>query len=506
MCKHHQIINGRIPLNNELKTRRDKLNLLRSQGRAFPNDFRRNYISNQLHIEFDNKENTELTMLNMIIRVAGRMVARRIIGKASFVSLQDMGGKIQLYITHDIMPKGLYYNQFKKWDLGDIIGAVGKLFKTSTNELTLHCTEIRLLTKALRPLPNKFHHLVDQEIRYRQRYLDLITNQRSRDTFMVRSKIISTIRNFMIQKDFIEVETPMMQLVPSGAMARPFITHHNNLNIDMYLRIAPELYLKRLVIGGFERVFEINRNFRNEGISPQHNPEFTMMELYLAYADYNDLMSLIEQMFHQLTQDLFGSTKIKYGQYIFDFSKKFKKMSMIEAIYQYCGANIDIKDFNDINKTIAVAHSLGIQIPKNFSHGQVLAEIFENSVSKYLIYPTFITHFPTDVSPLARRNDYYPFLTDRFELFISGYEIGNGFSELNDAKEQCERFLQQQNLATTTSENFIDYDEDYITALEYGLPPTAGLGLGIDRLVMLLTNNHNIREVILFPTLRPSKK
>ncbi|WWP01340.1 MAG: lysine--tRNA ligase [Candidatus Dasytiphilus stammeri] len=503
MCKHQQTINDRITLNNELKTRRDKLNLLRSKGRAFPNDFRRNYISNQLHVEFDNKDNSELTLLNMVIRVAGRMVARRILGKASFVNLQDMGGKIQLYITYDIMPKGLYHNQFKQWDIGDIIGAVGKLFKTSTNELTLHCTEIRLLTKALRPLPNKFHHLVDQETRYRQRYLDLITNQRCRNTFIIRSNIISSIRSFMIKNNFIEVETPMMQLVPSGATARPFITHHNNLKIDMYLRIAPELYLKRLVIGGFERVFEINRNFRNEGISHKHNPEFTMMELYLAYADYNDLMSLIEQMFHQLTQDLFGSTKIKYGKYILDFSKKFKTMTMIEAICQYCCTNMKIKDFNDINKTRAVAQTLGIQVPNHWSNGRVLTEIFENNVEKYLIHPTFITHFPTEVSPLARCNDYDPFITDRFELFISGYEIGNGFSELNDAQEQYDRFVRQHNLA---SEFFIDYDEDYITALEYGLPPTAGLGLGIDRIVMLLTNNHNIREVILFPTLRPSKK
>lgn len=324
--------NEAIDFNDELRNRREKLAALRQQGVAFPNDFRRDHTSDQLHEEFDAKDNQELESLNIEVSVAGRMMTRRIMGKASFVTLQDVGGSIQLYVARDSLPEGVYNDQFKKWDLGDIIGARGTLFKTQTGELSIHCTELRLLTKALRPLPDKFHGLQDQEVRYRQRYLDLIANDKSRQTFVVRSKILAAIRQFMVARGFMEVETPMMQVIPGGASARPFITHHNALDLDMYLRIAPELYLKRLVVGGFERVFEINRNFRNEGISVRHNPEFTMMELYMAYADYHDLIELTESLFRTLAQEVLGTTKVTYGEHVFDFGKPFEKLTMREAI------------------------------------------------------------------------------------------------------------------------------------------------------------------------------
>ena len=429
--------NEAIDFNDELRNRREKLAALRQQGVAFPNDFRRDHTSDQLHEEFDAKDNQELESLNIEVSVAGRMMTRRIMGKASFVTLQDVGGRIQLYVARDSLPEGVYNDQFKKWDLGDIIGARGTLFKTQTGELSIHCTELRLLTKALRPLPDKFHGLQDQEVRYRQRYLDLIANDKSRQTFVVRSKILAAIRQFMVARGFMEVETPMMQVIPGGASARPFITHHNALDLDMYLRIAPELYLKRLVVGGFERVFEINRNFRNEGISVRHNPEFTMMELYMAYADYHDLIELTESLFRTLAQEVLGTTKVTYGEHVFDFGKPFEKLTMREAIKKYRPVN--------------------------------------------------------------------PEITDRFEFFIGGREIGNGFSELNDAEDQAERFQEQVNAKAAGDDEAMFYDEDYVTALEYGLPPTAGLGIGIDRMIMLFTNSHTIRDVILFPAMRPQK-
>ena len=502
--QHAQGADAVVDLNNELKTRREKLANLREQGIAFPNDFRRDHTSDQLHAEFDGKENEELEALNIEVAVAGRMMTRRIMGKASFVTLQDVGGRIQLYVARDDLPEGVYNEQFKKWDLGDILGAKGKLFKTKTGELSIHCTELRLLTKALRPLPDKFHGLQDQEARYRQRYLDLISNDESRNTFKVRSQILSGIRQFMVNRGFMEVETPMMQVIPGGAAARPFITHHNALDLDMYLRIAPELYLKRLVVGGFERVFEINRNFRNEGISVRHNPEFTMMELYMAYADYKDLIVLTEDLFRTLTQEVLGSSIVQYGDQTFDFGKPFIKMTMKESINHY-RPDIKMEDLDDLEKATKIAESLGIKIEKSWGLGRIQCEIFDETAEKNLIQPTFITEYPAEVSPLARRNDDNPFITDRFEFFIGGREIGNGFSELNDAEDQAERFQDQVRAKDEGDDEAMFYDEDYVTSLEHGLPPTAGLGIGIDRMMMLFTNSHTIRDVILFPAMRPIK-
>ncbi|EFB71607.1 lysine--tRNA ligase [Providencia rustigianii] len=504
MSQEQQGVEQAPDLNNELKVRKEKLAALREKGIAFPNDFRRENISDKLHAEFDEKTAEELEDLNIDVTIAGRMMTRRIMGKASFATLQDVGGRIQIYVSRDDLPEGVYNEQFKKWDLGDILGAKGRLFKTKTGELTVHCHEVRLLTKALRPLPDKFHGLSDQETRYRQRYLDLIANDESRNTFIIRSKILAEVRNFMVSQGFMEVETPMMQVIPGGASARPFVTHHNALDIDMYLRIAPELYLKRLVVGGFERVFEINRNFRNEGLSPRHNPEFTMMELYMAYADYRDLIKLTEDLFRTLTQEVLGNTVVKYGEQEFDFGKPFAKLTMKEAICKY-RPETNVADLDDMDKAVAIAQSIGIKIEKSWGLGRIQCEIFEEVAESHLIQPTFITEYPAEVSPLARRNDDNPFITDRFEFFIGGREIGNGFSELNDAEDQAERFAEQVRQKDEGDDEAMFYDEDYVTALEHGLPPTAGLGIGIDRMVMLFTNSHTIRDVILFPALRPSK-
>ena len=482
--QHAQGADAVVDLNNELKTRREKLANLREQGIAFPNDFRRDHTSDQLHAEFDGKENEELEALNIEVAVAGRMMTRRIMGKASFVTLQDVGGRIQLYVARDDLPEGVYNEQFKKWDLGDILGAKGKLFKTKTGELSIHCTELRLLTKALRPLPDKFHGLQDQEARYRQRYLDLISNDESRNTFKVRSQILSGIRQFMVNRGFMEVETPMMQVIPGGAAARPFITHHNALDLDMYLRIA--------------------RNFRNEGISVRHNPEFTMMELYMAYADYKDLIELTESLFRTLAQDILGKTEVTYGDVTLDFGKPFEKLTMREAIKKY-RPETDMADLDNFDSAKAIAESIGIHVEKSWGLGRIVTEIFEEVAEAHLIQPTFITEYPAEVSPLARRNDINPEITDRFEFFIGGREIGNGFSELNDAEDQAQRFLDQVAAKDAGDDEAMFYDEDYVTALEHGLPPTAGLGIGIDRMVMLFTNSHTIRDVILFPAMRPVK-
>ena len=468
-----------LELNNELSARREKLDALREKGNPFPNDFRPSDRSDELHQRHDEQSQEELEDLGIEVTVAGRMMTRRIMGKASFATLQDVGGRIQLYVSRDDLPEGYYNEQFKKWDLGDILGARGKLFKTKTGELSIHCSELRLLTKALRPLPDKFHGLADQETRYRQRYLDLIANEESRHTFQIRSKIMAGVRQFMVDRNFMEVE--------------------------MYLRIAPELYLKRLVVGGFDRVFEINRNFRNEGISPRHNPEFTMMELYMAYADYRDLIELTESLFRTLAQDVLGTTEVAYGEQTFDFGKPFDKLTMREAIKKY-RPETEMSDLDDFDKAVAIANAIGIKVEKSWGLGRVVTEIFEETAEAQLIQPTFITEYPAEVSPLARRNDENPEITDRFEFFIGGREIGNGFSELNDAQDQAERFLQQVNAKDAGDDEAMFYDEDYVTALEHGLPPTAGLGIGIDRMVMLFTNSHTIRDVILFPALRPGSK
>ena len=430
-------------------------------------------------------------------------MSRRIMGKSIFMHIQDNKGRIQLYCSSDILPESTF-SDIKKLDTGDIIGIKGKLFKTKTNELSVNCYEISLLTKSLRPLPDKFHGLLDQELRYRQRYVDLIVNHDTYRTFETRSRILTEIRRYMAEHDFMEVETPMMQSIPGGASARPFITHHNALDQDMFLRISPELYLKRLVVGGFERVFEINRNFRNEGISPRHNPEFTMMELYMAYADFHDLINFTEDLFRTVAQNVLGTTLIEYGDELFDFGKPFNKLTMRESIIKY-GNGITLTDIDDIQSASLTARKLGITVEPSWGVGRLQSEIFEEVVEQHLIQPTFITEYPAEISPLARRNDKNPLYTDRFEFFIGKREIGNGFSELNDAEDQAERFKEQVKAKEAGDEEAMYYDEDYVTALEYGMPPTAGLGIGIDRMIMLFTNCHTIRDVIMFPALRTSK-
>lgn len=497
-------VNQLLNINNELKFRRKKLTNLRKKGIAFPNTFRPNITSDIIYLNYNKKNNQELKHLNIKVIVSGRIISCRIMGKVSFVTLQDIGGRIQLYITQNKLTKDVYIKQFKEWDLGDIIGAHGILFKTKTGELSINCIKLCLITKALRPLPNKFNGLVNKEIQYRKRYLDLIVNEKSRKIFKIRSQIITLIRNFMIENNFMEVETPIMQIIPGGASARPFITHHNTLNIDMYLRVSPELYLKRLVIGGFERVFEINRIFRNEGTSTRHNPEFSMIELYMAYADYYDLMKFTESLFRILTTKILGTNLVQYNNTILNFKKPFEILSMKEAIKKY-RLETNLSDLLEIKKTINIAQSVGITIQKNWGLGRIITEIFEKVVENKLIQPTFITEYPTEVSPLARKNDINPEITDRFELFIGGQEIGNGFSELNDSEDQAKRFYNQLSLKNSNNNEWMFFDEDYITALEYGLPPTAGLGMGIDRIVMILTNTSTIKDVILFPTMKPEK-
>ena len=410
-----------------------------------------------------------------------------------------MSGRLQLYVRSDQLAEN--YEEFKKWDLGDIVGASGTLFKTKTGELSVKVDEIVLLTKALRPLPDKFHGLNDTELRYRQRYLDLMVNEKSKQTFLIRSQLIVALRNFLLQHGFLEVETPMMQLIPGGAAARPFITYHNALDMELYLRVAPELFLKRLVVGGFEKVFEINRNFRNEGVSTQHNPEFTMLEFYQAYATYQDLIDLTEVMLRTLAQQVLGTTTISYQGREYDLAKPFKRMTLFESILHY-NPQISAADLADEKKARTIAQELNIPLRDSYGLGKVQLEIFEKTVERQLMEPTFITAYPTEVSPLSRRNDKDPFLVDRFEFFVGGSELANGFSELNDADDQAQRFRQQALEKAAGDFEAMEYDEDYITALEYGLPPTAGEGIGIDRLVMFFTDSPSIRDVLLFPYMR----
>lgn len=499
MTEHTQ----ELDLNGEMLARREKLATLRQKGNAFPNTFRRDSLAGDLHQQYENEDGEVLKEKAIPVSVAGRIMTRRKMGKASFITLQDMSGKIQLYVARDLLPEGVYEEIMAMLDLGDIVGAKGTLFKTKTNELTVRCTALELLTKALRPLPDKFHGLADQEMRYRQRYLDLISNEESRRTFIIRSKVIAGIREYFISKGFIEVETPMLQVIPGGAAARPFITHHNALDIDMYLRIAPELYLKRLVVGGFERVFELNRNFRNEGVSVRHNPEFTMIEYYQAYADYHDLMDNTEELLRKLALDILGTTIVPYGEYEFDFGKPFERITMHDAVLKY-GADKGIvkEDLYDFDRAKAVAEKLGIEIQKPWGLGSLVNAIFEEVAEHHLIQPTFLMAHPAEISPLARRNDENPEVTDRFELFIGGREIGNGFSELNDAEDQNERFNAQVAAKEAGDDEAMFKDEDFVVALEHGLPPTAGEGLGIDRLAMLFANAESIRDVILFPAMK----
>ena len=487
--------------NKLIAERRNKLKVLREQGNAFPNDYRRDSLAADVLAEYGELDNETLEPKNIRVAVAGRMLGKRVMGKASFAHLQDMSGRIQLYVQRDELPEGVY-TQFKSWDLGDIIAGEGTLFKTKTGELSVKVDNIRLLTKSLRPLPEKYHGLTDTEQRYRQRYVDLIMNQPVRNTFRLRAAIIAYIRNYFNGQGYLEVETPMMQVIPGGATARPFETFHNALDMPLYLRIAPELYLKRLVVGGFEKVFEINRNFRNEGVSTQHNPEFTMLEFYQAYSDYRDLIDLTEDLLRKLALEVVGSPVISYDGCEYDFGKPFARMTVVESIAHF-NPEIDPKALDKIEKARKIAEGLQIPLKDTYGLGKIQLEIFEKTVEHRLMEPTFITEYPAEVSPLARRNDNNPFVTDRFELFIAGREIANGFSELNDAEDQAERFRKQVEEKAAGDDEAMHYDADYIRALEYGLPPTAGEGIGIDRLVMLLTDSASIRDVLLFPHMRP---
>ena len=483
--------------NKLIEERREKLKVLRAEGIAYPNDFRRGDFSASLFRAHGEKTKEDLEKEKIPATVAGRMVLKRVMGKASFATLQDQSGRIQLYISNDATGTDTH-ERFKHWDLGDIVGASGTLFKTKTGELTVQASSLRLLTKALRPPPEKFHGIADQELKYRQRYVDLIASPKTREVFEKRIKIIQALRAAMGEDAYLEVETPMMQPIPGGAVARPFKTHHNALDMELYLRVAPELYLKRLVVGGMERVYEINRNFRNEGISTRHNPEFTMMEWYCAYEDCEYMMAHTEKLVRHAAQAALGKSVFSYQDKTIDMGKPFARLPMSTAIRRQ-GVEGDLRDRAFLaGKLTALA--------VNFSHqqgwGALQLMLFEALAEQHLIQPTFVTEFPAEVSPLARRNDQDPGIVDRFELFIDAKEIANGFSELNDPEDQAERFRAQVKLKESGDSEAMYYDADYIRALEYGLPPTAGGGLGIDRLVMLLTDSPSIRDVILFPQMR----
>ena len=489
--------------NRLIAERRAKLAELREAGQAYPNDFRQTSSSNELHTRFCDALSDELEQVEERFAVAGRIMAKRVMGKIAFVRLQDRGGSIQLMLQRDNLPEGVF-QQFKSWDVGDIVGASGCIVRTQKGELSIRADELRLLSKSLRPLPEKYHGLTDTEVRYRQRYLDLIMSEESREVFRTRSKIITFIRTFMEGpcREFLEVETPMMHPIPGGATARPFVTHHNALDLEMYLRVAPELYLKRLIVGGLGRVYEINRNFRNEGVSTRHNPEFTMLEFYWAFADYEDLMDLTEAMLSDMAMAVAGSSTVVYQGDEIDFSGPYERLSVEEAVRRY---NPDLEDVDlwDSDFLRATCEAMEIHTEAGWGAGRLLMELFEATVEERLVQPTFVTQYPTEVSPLSRRNDDNPEVTDRFELFICGREIANGFSELNDPEDQAERFRAQVAEKDAGDLEAMHYDADYIRALEYGMPPTAGEGIGIDRLVMLFTDSPSIRDVLLFPYMRP---
>jgi lysyl-tRNA synthetase class 2 len=483
--------------NKLIAERRAKLTALREQGNAFPNDFRRSALAGDLQAQNAHREKEELEQENAVYAVCGRLIRNR----GAFLLIQDENGKIQLYINRKELPEQTLAD-IKSWDLGDIVAASGPLHKSGKGDLYINMSEARLLTKALRPLPDKYHGLADQELRYRRRYVDLIVNPESRAVFRLRSRIVDFIRRYMQGRDFMEVETPMMQPIAGGAAAKPFVTHHNALDLDMYLRIAPELYLKRLTVGGFERVFEINRSFRNEGLSTRHNPEFTMLEFYWAYADFRDAMDLTEDMLRELAQEVLGGTEVSYQGGSYHLGEPFQRMTLFDSILHF-NPEIEAGALADAGAARAIAASLDIPLKESWGLGKVQLEIFEKTVEHRLDQPTFITAYPTEVSPLARRNDENPFVTDRFEFFIGGRELANGFSELNDPEDQAERFRAQVAEKAAGDEEAMPYDEDYITALEYGLPPTTGEGIGIDRLVMLFADAPSIRDVLLFPHMRP---
>lgn len=491
--------------NHIVAERRAKLAALRAGGVAFPNDFRTDALAGLLQDEYADPEHWNCAALDELarpVRVAGRVMAKRVMGKASFLSIKDRSGSVQLFLQASVL--GEVYEACKSWDVGDIVGACGVLMRTRSGELSVRVDALHLLTKSLRPLPDKWHGLSDTEIRYRQRYVDLIVNDSVREVFRKRSRVIAFIRAFLERPEhgFLEVETPMMHYIPGGAAARPFVTHHNALDLTLYLRVAPELYLKRLVVGGLERVYEINRNFRNEGVSTRHNPEFTMLEFYWAYADYHDLMDLTERLLRELALDVIGSTAVDYQGQRIDFGPAFARLPMADAVLQR-NPEIAASELRDAARLREHCRRLQIACKPDWGWGRLLMEIFEATAESHLQQPTFITQYPAEVSPLSRRNDADPELTDRFELFVATREIANGFSELNDAEDQAERFRAQMQAKDAGDAEAMHFDADYIRALEYGMPPTAGEGIGIDRLVMLLTDSASIRDVLLFPYLRP---
>jgi len=487
--------------NRLIAERRRKLDTLRDRGVAFPNDFRRNALADELHGTYGEWTDEQFEEEVVRVAVAGRLMAKRVMGKASFARLQDMSGAIQLFIARDSVGDDVY-RDFKGWDVGDIVGAEGSLFRTRTGELSVRVDKLQILTKSLRPLPEKYHGLTDQETRYRQRYVDLIMNEDSRRVFRIRGRMCAFVREYLDTRGFVEVETPIMQVIPGGANAKPFVTHHNALDIDLYLRIAPELYLKRLIVGGIERVYEINRSFRNEGLSTRHNPEFTMLEIYHAYTDCEDMMDLTEQLIRLMAECVLGKVIIEYQGESIDIGQPFVRVSMEDAIREQ-DSGLDATKLRDAEYLAGVLRDRGYEAKQGEGAGRLQTELFEQIVEPALRQPTFITRYPAEVSPLARRNDDDAFVTDRFELFIGGRELANGFSELNDPEEQARRFAAQAELKTKGDEEAMYYDADYIRALEYGMPPTSGLGVGIDRLVMLFADAPSIRDVVLFPHMRP---
>jgi lysyl-tRNA synthetase, class II len=491
--------------NELIAERRAKLAALRAQAKAagapaFPNDFRRDVLATLLQAEYGDKPPEWFDANPVRVHVAGRMMFQRIMGKASFAKLQDRTGQIQIFLQRDTL--GDSYEAFKKYDVGDILAATGTLFKTRTGELSVRAEQLRMLVKSLRPLPDKWHGMADVDTRYRQRYVDLIVNEQSRQVFLARTRILRYLRDFLDSMDFLEVETPMLQTIPGGAAARPFKTHHNALDMDMYLRIAPELFLKRLVTGGFERVYEINRNFRNEGVSTRHNPEFTMLELYVAYADYNDLIVMVERAMQGLADVILGKRQFNYQGRAYDLDKPFKRVSVIEAVAENV-AGFELARARDVGYLRELCSKSGISFKPGDGAGKLQIELFEKFAEDSFLDPTFVYAYPTEVSPLSRANDQDPFLTDRFEFFVAGREIANGFSELNDAEDQAARFRAQVERKEAGDDEAMYYDADYVRALEYGMPPTAGLGVGIDRLVMFFTDAPSIRDVLLFPHMRP---
>lgn len=488
---------------DELANRQAKRQQWIEQTGGYANDFRRAHLAAELHAQYADADKAALEEAAAPTAVSGRIMLRRVMGKASFITLQDTSGQIQCYLSKNDL--GEDYAAFTELtDMGDIVGVRGRMMRTNKGELTVHAEEVQLLNKTLRPLPEKFHGVSDQEIRYRQRYLDLMTNDDTRSVFQQRSRIVQKIREFFVGRDYLEVETPMMHSIPGGATARPFVTHHNALDMELYLRVAPELFLKRLVVGGFERVFEINRNFRNEGLSTRHNPEFTMLEFYQAYADYKDLLELTDELMVALTTDVLGSTQVNYQGLELDFANPARRLTMAESLVEYTPLSAtDVEDEDALRGHLKASN---VVVEDSWGVGKLQMEVFEAQVEARLDQPTYITEYPAEVSPLARRNDVNDKVTDRFELFIGGREYANGFSELNDPIDQAQRFQHQVDMKDSGDQEAMHFDHDYIEALEYGLPPTAGEGIGIDRLVMLLTNSPSIRDVLLFPLMRPVER